>query len=106
DHDGGNCDYQHVKEDAECINAHHAEPAGALRGGLINRSADSQKGADEGEPSQGTAIIAGGQQWVDQHQESAENAEDNLRKNLNVIEFLVHRLVELACKAALVPVDL
>ena len=95
-----------MKKDAERIHANHAEPACAGRDLLINRGSHGSQGTSERYPSQGTAIVAGGQQRIYHHQDGTEDAEDDLRKNLDVIELLVHRLAESLCNWVLCSADL
>src|SRR4051812_13833821 len=75
-----------MEEDAEGIHAHHVRESFTLRVGLQNGCCERQQASDKCEYTQRLAAAMLAHDWINQHDENAEEAEDQLGQNADVIK--------------------
>src|SRR5438874_13719236 len=75
-----------MEEDAEGINAHHVRESFTLRAGLQNSCCERQQASDECEYTHRLAAAMLAHDWINQHDQNTEEAEDQLGQNADVIK--------------------
>ncbi len=91
DGEGGDDGDDEVEEDAEGVYPHHAEERLALKTHLKRRGGEGGEGAEEGEHAERAAAGVLVERGLDEHDEHAEEGEDQLRQDADVVGAGNHR---------------
>ncbi len=80
-----------MKEDTEGVDAHHVEERVAIILGLVSSGREPGQNADQRNDAQRLLGVVGGDDRIHHHDEDAEDAEHQLRKDPDVVNGRNHR---------------